>query len=52
MVVTTGDGQVVTVDLVSGLSSVPVQYRDEVAAQLEALRKLAVSALQNVTKRR
>ncbi|KAK9918326.1 hypothetical protein WJX75_003218 [Coccomyxa subellipsoidea] len=52
MVVTTSDGEVVTVDLASGLNSVPEQYRKEVAEQLEALRSLATVALNNVTKRR
>lgn len=52
MVVTTSDGEVVTVDLEGGLSTVPEQYRTEVADQLEALRRLATVALNNVTKRR
>ena len=46
MVVTTSDGEVVTVDLEGGLSKVPAQYRNEVAAQLEALRKLATRRAQ------
>ena len=54
MVVTCSDGEVVTVNLASGpgLGSVPARYQKEVAAQLEALRKLATAALTNVTKRR
>lgn len=54
MVVTCSDGEVVTVNLANGpgLGSVPAQYQKEVAAQLEALRKLATAALTNVTKRR
>ncbi|EIE21982.1 hypothetical protein COCSUDRAFT_53917 [Coccomyxa subellipsoidea C-169] len=52
MCVTTSDGEVVTVDLASGLKSVPEQYRKEVAEQLEALRSLATVALNNVTKRK
>ncbi len=52
MCVTTSDGEVVTVDLASGLNSVPEQYRKEVAEQLEALRSLATVALNNVTKRK
>ncbi len=52
MVVTTSDGKVVTVDLASGLDSVPKQYRKEVANQLEELRNLATLALTNVTRRR
>ena len=52
MVVTTSNGEVVTVDLEGGLASVPAQYRKEVATQLEALRKLATVALNNVTRRR
>ncbi|CAL8471501.1 g11043 [Coccomyxa elongata] len=52
MVVTTSDGEVVTVDLASGLDSVPEQYRKEVANQLEELRNLATLALTNVTRRR
>lgn len=52
MVVSTSDGQVITVDLASGLDSVPEQYRKEVANQLEELRKLATLALTNVTRRR
>ena len=52
MVVTCTDGEVVTVNMKSGLSSVPARYQKEVAAQLEALKKLATAALTNVTKRR
>jgi hypothetical protein len=52
MVVTTSDGEVVTVDLEGGLGNVPEQYRSEVADQLEALRRLATAALHNVTKRK
>lgn len=52
MVVTTRDGEVVTVDLKTGLNSVPEQYREDVAEQLEALRSLATVALNNVTRRR
>ena len=52
MVGTCSDGEVVTVDLASGLSKVPAKYQKEVAVQLEALKKLATAALTNVTKRR
>ena len=52
MAVTTADGEVVTVDLAGGLASVPERYREEVASQLEALRRLATVALNNVTRRR
>ena len=52
MVVSTSDGQVITVDLASGLDSVPEHYRKEVATQLEELQKLATLALTNVTRRR
>lgn len=50
--VTCSDGEVVTVDLETGLKNVPARYQKEVAAQLEALKKLATAALTNVTKRR
>ena len=52
MVVTCADGEVVTVNMKTGLGSVPARYQKEVAAQLEALKKLATAALTNVTKRR
>ena len=54
MVVTCSDGEVVTVNLARGpgRGSVPARYQKEVAAQLEALKKLATAALTNVTKRR
>jgi hypothetical protein len=52
MAVTTADGEVVTVDLAGGLGGVPERYRGEVASQLEALRRLATLALNNVTRRR
>ncbi len=52
MVVSTSDGQVITVDLASGLDSVPEHYRKEVATQLEELQKIATLALTNVTRRR
>ena len=52
MVVTCTDGEVVTVNMKTGLSSVPARHQKEVAAQLEALKKLATAALTNVTKRR
>ena len=52
MVVTCTDGEVITLDMKTGLGSVPAKHRKEVAVQLEALKKLATAALTNVTQRR
>eukprot|EP00884_Botryococcus_braunii_P008264 jgi/Botrbrau1/17439/Bobra.0054s0029.1 len=51
IVVTTKDGSQIAVDLEGGLAAVPAKQRREVQEQLEALRRLADSALGTVRKK-